>query len=77
MRRLLMVSLLALLPLAACAAVVSLTSQRLHPTLNLDVPDPACDLDHVVGGSRPAALRRALVCAFGFGGKNAALVFER
>jgi 3-oxoacyl-[acyl-carrier-protein] synthase II len=63
--------------LAACAAVVSLGAQRLHPTLNLAERDPECDLDHVAGQSRPAALRRGLVCAFGFGGKNAALVFER
>ena len=63
--------------LAACAAVVSLQAQRLHPTLNLDDPDPACDLDHVPGTSRAALLRSGLVGAFGFGGKNAALVFRR
>jgi 3-oxoacyl-[acyl-carrier-protein] synthase II len=63
--------------LAAAAAVVCLEHQRVHPTLNLDDRDPACDLDHVAGVSRPAALRTALVCAFGFGGKNAALVLRR
>lgn len=63
--------------LSACAAVLSLEAQRLHPTLNLATPDPACDLDHVAGGSRDAVLNAGLVCAFGFGGKNAALVFHR
>jgi 3-oxoacyl-[acyl-carrier-protein] synthase II len=63
--------------LAAAAAVVCLERQRVHPTLNLDERDPACDLDHVVGGARAASLRTALVCAFGFGGKNAALVLRR
>jgi 3-oxoacyl-[acyl-carrier-protein] synthase II len=63
--------------LAAAAAVVCLARQRVHPTLNLTPRDPACDLDHVAEGARALVARTALVCAFGFGGKNAALVLRR
>jgi 3-oxoacyl-[acyl-carrier-protein] synthase II len=45
------------------------------PTLNLEEPDPACDLDYVPGTGREAAVRYALSNSFGFGGINATLVF--
>ncbi|MFJ5921039.1 beta-ketoacyl-[acyl-carrier-protein] synthase family protein [Kitasatospora sp. NPDC092948] len=59
------------------AAVTALAVARglLPPTLNLDEPDPACDLDHVRGAARPAQLRAALSNAFAFGGHNTSLVF--
>ncbi len=59
------------------AAVTALAVARglLPPTLNLDEPDPACDLDHVRGAARPAVLRAALSNAFAFGGHNTSLVF--
>ncbi|WP_081951904.1 beta-ketoacyl-[acyl-carrier-protein] synthase family protein [Kitasatospora phosalacinea] len=59
------------------AAVTALAVARglLPPTLNLDEPDPACDLDHVRGAARPARLRAALSNAFAFGGHNTSLVF--
>ncbi|MFD8594337.1 beta-ketoacyl-[acyl-carrier-protein] synthase family protein [Kitasatospora sp. NPDC059646] len=58
------------------AAVTALAVARglLPPTLNLDEPDPACDLDHVRGAARPAVLRAALSNAFAFGGHNTSLV---
>lgn len=50
---------------------------RVHPTINLDEPDPQCDLDYVTGGSRAHAQRVILCNSFAFGGQNAALVFAR
>jgi 3-oxoacyl-[acyl-carrier-protein] synthase II len=45
-----------------------------HPTINLDEPDPACDLDYVPHVARAHAQRVALSTSYGFGGHNAALV---
>lgn len=47
------------------------------PTLNLDEPDPDCDLDYVPWKPRPADVHIALKNAFGFGGQNACLVLSR
>ncbi len=47
------------------------------PTINLETPDPECDLDYVPNISRPAKLRYALTNSFGFGGTNASLLFKR
>ena len=47
------------------------------PTLNLDEPDPDCDLDYVPWKPRPLNARIALKNAFGFGGQNACLVLSR
>ncbi len=47
------------------------------PTLNLDTPDPECDLDYVPWTPRPAQMRIALKNAFGFGGQNACLVLSK
>jgi 3-oxoacyl-[acyl-carrier-protein] synthase II len=63
--------------LEALLCVRALETGTLPPTLNLDDPDPECALDHVAGKSRAARARVALSNSFGFGGVNAALVFER
>jgi len=47
------------------------------PTINLDEPDPKCDLDYVPHQSRRSNIRFALSNSFGFGGINASLVFKR
>ncbi|HET90880.1 MAG TPA: beta-ketoacyl-[acyl-carrier-protein] synthase II [Chloroflexi bacterium] len=61
------------------AAVCALTieHQIIHPTINLETPDPACDLDYVPEGARPADVRVAISNSFGLGGQNACLVLGR
>ncbi len=45
--------------------------------MNLETPDPACDLTHVMGEGREMEPEYLLSNSFGFGGINAALVFRR
>jgi len=59
----------------ATAAILALQGGFLPPTINLDTPDPECDLDYVPHHSRPKEMRAVLSNAFGFGGNNAAMVF--
>ena len=47
-----------------------------HPTINLEEPDPACDLDYVPGQARMHDQEYVLSNSFGFGGQNAALVIR-
>jgi len=49
----------------------------LPPTINLETPDPECDLDYIPGHARHQPIAAALSNAFGFGGVNACLVFKR
>ncbi|NVB41646.1 beta-ketoacyl-ACP synthase II [Pseudenhygromyxa sp. WMMC2535] len=49
----------------------------LPPTINLDDPDPACDLDYVPHEARKAQVEHVMSNSFGFGGTNACLVFSR
>jgi len=61
----------------AAYTVLALARGVLPPTINLDEPDPACDLDYVPHRSRPAAIEAALSNSFGFGGTNATLALRR
>ena len=63
--------------LEAGITVLALRDQILPPTINLDKPDPDCDLDYVPKQSRHAPVEYALSNSFGFGGTNAALLFRR
>jgi 3-oxoacyl-[acyl-carrier-protein] synthase II len=63
--------------LEALLSVLALETGTLPPTINLENPDPECALDHVAGKPRAARARVALSNSFGFGGVNAALLFER
>jgi 3-oxoacyl-[acyl-carrier-protein] synthase II len=60
-------------------AICALASSRgwLPPTLNLQEPDPACDLTYLVAEGRPADPEFLLTNSFGFGGINASLVLRR
>jgi beta-ketoacyl-acyl-carrier-protein synthase II len=60
---------------AACALTVE--QGIIHPTINLETPDPECDLDYVPKGARKADVRIALSNSFGLGGQNACLVLGR
>ncbi len=63
--------------LEAVVAVLTLRHGVVHPTVNLDVPDPECDLDYVPHAARRVDARVVMSNAFGFGGHNAVLVFAR
>ena len=58
------------------ATVLGMRDGFLPPTINLETPDPECDLDYVANASRPAALAHALCNCFGFGSTNSALVLR-
>ncbi|WP_402463996.1 beta-ketoacyl-[acyl-carrier-protein] synthase family protein [Isoptericola aurantiacus] len=62
--------------LGTLAALLALRDGVVPPTINLDSPDPAVDLD-VVTAPRPTTAQHALVDAFGFGGHSASLVVSR
>jgi len=63
--------------LEAGITVLALRDQVMPPTINLENPDPDCDLDYVPNQSRKAEVEYALSNSFGFGGTNAALLFKR
>jgi 3-oxoacyl-[acyl-carrier-protein] synthase II len=63
--------------LEAGITVLAVHHQIVPPTINLDQPDPECDLDYVPNAVRPARIVYALSNSFGFGGTNAALLFKR
>ena len=59
------------------ATIGGMTGGFLPPTINLDQPDPDCDLDYVPNQSRPKEINYALCNCIGFGSKNSALVVKR
>jgi 3-oxoacyl-(acyl-carrier-protein) synthase len=64
---------------ATLEAIMCLLASRhglIPPTLNLEEPDPECDLDYVPGAARAARPRVSLSTSLGFGGCNAALILE-
>ena len=63
--------------LEAGISVLALRDQTLPPTINLENPDPECDLDYVPNHARKVSVEYALSNSFGFGGTNAALIFRR
>jgi 3-oxoacyl-[acyl-carrier-protein] synthase II len=63
--------------LEAGITVLALRDQILPPTINLENPDPDCDLDYVPNQARCVELEYAMTNSFGFGGTNGALLFRR
>jgi len=63
--------------LEAIACVKSIESGTIHPTINLENPDPECDLDYVPHTARQAPVRTALSNSFGLGGQNACVVLRK
>jgi 3-oxoacyl-[acyl-carrier-protein] synthase II len=61
----------------AIAAVKTIETGWIHPTLNYEYPDPACDLDYVPNQARQKDVRVALSNSFGFGGHNATVIFKK
>jgi 3-oxoacyl-[acyl-carrier-protein] synthase II len=59
------------------AALCAMHTNRIPPTINLDEPDPLCDLDYIPNEAREADVRVALCNCIGFGSKNSALVIEK
>jgi 3-oxoacyl-[acyl-carrier-protein] synthase II len=63
--------------MSALACVNALQEGCLPPTINLDTPDPECDLDYVPWNSRQVPIRTAMVHGFGFGGQNSVAIFKK
>ena len=63
--------------LEAGVSALVVRDQIIPPTINLDNPDPECDLDYVPNSARPAEIRYCLSNSFGFGGTNACLLMKR
>ncbi len=63
--------------LEAGITALAVHHQTAPPTINLENPDPDCDLDYVPGKCRPVKMEYALSNSFGFGGTNAALLFRK
>jgi len=63
--------------LESAFCVATIRDQKIAPTINLENPDPECDLDYVPNKSRSYTINHALNNSFGFGGTNACLIFSR
>ena len=58
-------------------SVLSIHHEKIPPTINLENPDPECDLDYVPEGARDKKINYVLCNSFGFGGTNACILFKR
>jgi beta-ketoacyl-acyl-carrier-protein synthase II len=61
----------------AIATVKTVETGWIHPTINYEYPDPACDLDYVPNKARQKDVRVAMSNSFGFGGHNAIVIFKK
>jgi 3-oxoacyl-[acyl-carrier-protein] synthase II len=56
------------------ASILAIRNGRVPPTINLEEPDPACDLDYVPNEARESRVRTAMSNSFAFGGSNGVLI---
>ncbi|MBA3644373.1 MAG: beta-ketoacyl-[acyl-carrier-protein] synthase II, partial [Chloroflexia bacterium] len=63
--------------ISSLACVYAIRDGIVPPTINLDDPDPACDLDYVANVARKLTVDAAAANGFGFGGQNACAIFRR
>jgi len=63
--------------ISAVACILAIRDGVVPPTINLDNPDPDCDLDYIPNVARNVPVRAAMVNGFGFGGQNASTIFRR
>jgi 3-oxoacyl-[acyl-carrier-protein] synthase II len=61
----------------AAATILALQEQMIPPTVHLDEPDPACEVDHVPNRAREKRMDIAMSNSFAFGGNNTSLLFRR
>jgi beta-ketoacyl-acyl-carrier-protein synthase II len=61
----------------AVATVLTIQNNVIHPTINYETPDPACDLDYVPNKARYAEVNVALSNSFGFGGTIGCIIFKK
>lgn len=61
----------------AVATVMAVANDKMPPTINLENPDPGCDLDYIPHESRSGTVEAALSNSFGFGGHNVTLAFKK
>ncbi len=61
----------------SAVTVLSIVNQKIHGTIHLETPDPACDLDYVADGPRDLSIKYAMSNSLGFGGHNSSLLFSR
>jgi len=70
-------------PQGACGAagvaatLLAMRDRMVHPTINLENPDPECDLDYIPGSARKLDIETAVCNCIAFGSKNSALVLRR
>lgn len=61
----------------AVATVMSVYSNKVHPTINYETPDPECDLNYIPNQAKDWEVKVAISNTFGFGGHNASLLFKK
>jgi 3-oxoacyl-[acyl-carrier-protein] synthase II len=61
----------------AIFSILALVNGVIPPTINLDNPDPDCDLDYTPNAARERTVEAVLSNSFGFGGTNGTVIFTR
>lgn len=63
--------------LEAVICIKAMEDGTIPPTINLDYPDPSCDLDYTPHRAKPKSLEITMSNSFGFGGHNSVLIFSK